>query len=173
MRQGDTHIFQVDAPLTILNADSVSSEMADSLEVQGPGELALPASDLAFERTDNLALSSMKSLVPSGRLDSGNFSEHFVHDSQDGVQRRKIIPLENPKDMIARWEVDNLDLKTVVKDALRAGRLPLAVLQLHLQHLKDLVTPDKEPSDTFNEVRNVGRAIAYDLFLKVGYWCAF
>ncbi|XXG85857.1 hypothetical protein AAC387_Pa11g0871 [Persea americana] len=164
-RRADTNISQVDAPLTILDADILSSRMADSLEGQDQGELAFPP-DSAFESTDNLALSSMESLIPSRHLESENFSGHLVHDTQGGTQRRKMIHPENPKDMIARWEVDNLDLKTVVKDALRAGRLPLAVLQLHLQHLKDFITPDKEPSDTFNEVRNVGRAISYDLFLK-------
>uniref|UniRef100_A0A2N9FSI1 Spatacsin C-terminal domain-containing protein n=1 Tax=Fagus sylvatica TaxID=28930 RepID=A0A2N9FSI1_FAGSY len=84
---------------------------------------------------------------------------------QGGVLEKKVLPLENPKEMIARWRLDNLDLKTVVKDALLSGRLPLAVLQLHLHQSRGLVT-DKEPIDTFTEVRDVGRAIAYDLFLK-------
>ncbi|CAM8947867.1 unnamed protein product [Rhodiola kirilowii] len=67
--------------------------------------------------------------------------------------------------MMARWEVHNLDIKTIVKDALLAGRLPLAVLQLQIQRSKD-GQGEKEPYDTFTEVRNVGRSIAYDSFLK-------
>ncbi|KAG5412473.1 hypothetical protein IGI04_000040 [Brassica rapa subsp. trilocularis] len=84
---------------------------------------------------------------------------------QGVVPETKVLPLENPKEMMARWKTDNLDLKTVVKDALLSGRLPLAVLQLHLQHSKDS-SENGEHHDTFTEVRDVGRAIAYDLFLK-------
>lgn len=76
----------------------------------------------------------------------------------------RAIPLENPKDMIARWESDNLDQKNIVKDALLSGRLPLAVLKLHLHLHEDA---NKEPHDTFEKVRDIGRAIAYDMFLKV------
>lgn len=79
---------------------------------------------------------------------------------------RRAIPFENPKDMIARWELDNLDQKNVVKDALLSGRLPLAVLKLHLHHQEGM-DANKEPHDTFEKVRDIGRAIAYDLFLKV------
>ena len=45
-----------------------------------------------------------------------------------------------------------------------SGRLPLAVLHLH--QMNDFVA-DKEPHDTFTEVRDIGRAVAYELFLKV------
>ena len=65
---------------------------------------------------------------------------------------------------MARWKLNNLDLKTVVRDALLSGRLPLAVLHLH--QMNDFVA-DKEPHDTFTEVRDIGRAVAYELFLKV------
>ncbi|CAM8951081.1 unnamed protein product [Rhodiola kirilowii] len=84
---------------------------------------------------------------------------------QGNVALKKNLTIENPKDMMARWEVHNLDIKTIVKDALLAGRLPLAVLQLQIQRSKD-GQGEKEPYDTFTEVRNVGRSIAYDLFLK-------
>ncbi|RAL44025.1 hypothetical protein DM860_014162 [Cuscuta australis] len=82
----------------------------------------------------------------------------------DSIDAKAKFALENPKDMIARWESDNLDLKTIVKDAILSGRLPLAVLKLHLHRLQDI--PNLETQDTFSEVREVGRAIAYDLFLK-------
>lgn len=79
---------------------------------------------------------------------------------------RSPIPFENPKDMMARWELDNLDQKNIVKDALLSGRLPLAVLKLHLHRQEDTDT-NKDPNDTFEKVRDIGRAIVYDLFLKV------
>lgn len=83
-------------------------------------------------------------------------------------QRKKMTILENPRDMIERWRVDNFDIETVVRDALDADRLPLAVLQLHLQHSK--VAVGKEPHDTFSEVHAFGRAIVFDLFFKVKYY---
>ncbi|KAF9620148.1 hypothetical protein IFM89_010807 [Coptis chinensis] len=94
-----------------------------------------------------------------------NINELSIFSSRDNSLGKNMIPLENPKDMIARWEIDNLDLKTVVNDALHSGRLPLAVLQLHIQRVRDLVS-EKEHHDIFTEIRDVGRTIAYDLFLK-------
>lgn len=110
--------------------------------------------NLALSVTDSKSnepgdTSGVSSLVPGG-----------------GSLQKKILLLENPKEMIARWKLDNMDLKTVVSDALLSGRLPLAVLQLHLHHSKDSVS-DREHLDTFNEVREIGKAIAYELFLKV------
>ncbi|KAL5714718.1 hypothetical protein ACHQM5_016641 [Ranunculus cassubicifolius] len=125
---------------------------------------SLPAPGLASDGTENLALVPVETLE-SVTHDSRNFSGFSIVSSQGDNQRINMIPLENPKDMIARWEMDHLDLKTVVKDALNSGRLPLAVLQLHLQRVRDLA-PEKEDHDIFNDVRDVGRTIAYDLFLK-------
>lgn len=149
----DMNLLQDDAQLSILSADAIS------LAALNQHELSFPVSGLGFNDTEKLALMPMESLDSKTYLDSKNISELSVLVSQGG------LPMENPKDMIARWEIDNLDLKTVVKDALLSGRLPLAVLQLHLHRLRDLVN-DKEPHDTFAEVRDIGRAIAYDLFLK-------
>lgn len=86
--------------------------------------------------------------------------------SRGNLSLKQRLSIENPREMMSRWELDNLDIKTIVKEALLSGRLPLAVLQLQIQRSKD-VHSDKEPSDTFTEVREVGRSIAYDLFLKV------
>ncbi|KAI3930736.1 hypothetical protein MKX01_037182, partial [Papaver californicum] len=134
-------------------------------ELRNPLEQALPASELAFEDTEKLALTPVEPSSISPTSASDTFNALSVVATKDEVQGRLLIPLENPKDMIARWKIDNMDLKAIVKDALHSGRLPLAVLQLHLQHFKDLVT-EKEPHDTFSEVRDVARAIAYDLLLK-------
>ncbi|CAI0554802.1 unnamed protein product [Linum tenue] len=105
-------------------------------------------------------------LVPSDSVDDRfNPQDPNMASLVVSSVRNNVLPLENPKEMIARWKLDNLDLKTVVKDALHSGRLPLAVLQLHLHRSKERDS-DKEPPDTFGEVREIGRAIAYDLFLK-------
>ncbi|KAK9064048.1 hypothetical protein SSX86_017920 [Deinandra increscens subsp. villosa] len=111
------------------------------------------------------ALKSMES------LDSRSYSEleslvgASVSQAETSFLGRRAISFENPKDMIARWELDHLDQKDVVKDALLSGRLPLAVLKLHL-HNQEGRDANKELHDTFEKVRDIGRAIAYDLFLK-------
>ncbi|KAA8530957.1 hypothetical protein F0562_005676 [Nyssa sinensis] len=155
----DTNLMQDDSELSILSADALS------LEISNQHELSIPASDLDFNNTENLALMPMVSSESKAHLDSDNVSGISIHVSGGSDLGRNFFPFENPKDMISRWEIENLDLKTVVKDALLSGRLPLAVLQLHLHRLRDLAT-DNEPHDTFTEVHDVGRAIAYDLFLK-------
>ncbi|GAB2260278.1 hypothetical protein Droror1_Dr00011133 [Drosera rotundifolia] len=130
------------------------------IEEHNQKELALLPMESGYEE---------HALVPA---ESSGLGEKFYSEMKDKVSflpqeipRKKDVQVQNPKEMIARWEIDNLELKDVVKDALFSGRLPLAVLQLHLYRLKYLAK-DKEPNDTFNEVRDVGRAIAYDLFLK-------
>ncbi|XP_023634817.1 uncharacterized protein LOC17879534 [Capsella rubella] len=117
-----------------------------------------------FETNEELALTPMGIMTAK----SGQFIDETSYASGlvlQGFAEKKVLPLENPKEMMARWKANNLDLKTVVKDALLSGRLPLAVLQLHLQHSKDVVE-NGEHYDTFTEIRDIGRAIAYDLFLK-------
>lgn len=152
----DTNLVPDDSHLSSLSTDVVS------LETPNQHELSFPVSSSGLN-TEKLALMPIESSDTS-YLDSENFSEVSIVVSP-GVLGKKVLPFENPKDMILRWEINNLDLKTVVKDALLSGRLPLAVLQLHLHRLRDLDT-EKEPHDSFSEVRDVGRAIAYDLFLK-------
>ncbi|XP_057972244.1 uncharacterized protein LOC131160497 isoform X2 [Malania oleifera] len=154
----NTNLLQDDTQLLVLPAD------APTLETTNQQEISLPVS-ADISNAEKLALMPTESLEPKTHTDSENYGEISLLMSQEGLLQRKVIPLENPKDMIARWEINNWDLKNVVKDALLSGRVPLAVLQLHLHRLKDLVA-DKEPYDTFTEVRDVGRAIAYDLFLK-------
>lgn len=82
-----------------------------------------------------------------------------------GSQLGKSDSLENPKDMISRWVADDVDLRSIVKDALMTDRLPLAVLQLHLRNLKEITT-EEDSNDHFSIVRDIGRSVAYDLFLK-------
>lgn len=145
---------------------SIVSAKAVSLDNSNENELSISLSTLGSNDTEKLALVPKDYVSSQSELDLQYSGEASVHMSQGALSRKKTLPLENPKDMIARWKLDNLDLKTVVSDALLSGRLPLAVLQLHLQRSTELAT-EEEHHDTFTEVRDIGRAIAYDLFLKV------
>ncbi|XP_062007180.1 uncharacterized protein LOC133724450 isoform X1 [Rosa rugosa] len=152
----DADLLQNESQLSIVSVDTIS------LETSKQHEVSFPVSTSGFNYTDNLALTPVDSKVP---LDPEDLSEVSALVPRGGLLEKKILPLENPKEMIARWKIDNLDLRAVVSDALLSGRLPLAVLQLHLHRSRDSFS-GKEPHDTFTEVRDVGRAIAYDLFLK-------
>eukprot|EP00257_Ricinus_communis_P021930 XP_015581513.1 uncharacterized protein LOC8264038 isoform X1 [Ricinus communis] len=154
----ETDLFEDKSQLPVLSAN------ASSLETLNQQELSISATSMGTS-TEQLALMSKDALDSSVYLDQEDSTAVSVFVPVAGNLGRKIFPLENPKEMIARWKVDNLDLKTVVKDALLSGRLPLAVLQLHLHRSRDLDNDDELP-DTFSEVRDIGRAIAYDLFLK-------
>lgn len=154
----DMDLTQDECHLSSLSTDGASLETSNQLEIYFP----VSSGSITAE---NLALMPVDA---ESHLDTGDLSEVSALVPQGRVLEKQILPLENPKEMIARWRLDNLDLKTVVKDALLSGRLPLAVLQLHLHHSSGLVD-DKEPVDSFTEVRDIGRAIAYDLFLKVAY----
>lgn len=144
-----------------------SLNLVDPSSLQDDSQLEV-VPDAAHEELANeeLALTPMGMMTAkTGQvIDEISYASSLV--PQGVVAETNVLPLENPKEMMARWKTDNLDLKTVVKDALLSGRLPLAVLQLHLQHSKDS-SENGEHHDTFTEVRDVGRAIAYDLFLKV------
>ncbi|XP_028112522.1 uncharacterized protein LOC114310657 isoform X1 [Camellia sinensis] len=154
----------VDSNLSQDNLEfSIHPTGALSLETSNQHELSIAKSDVDLNNAEKLALIHMESFNSKAYSDSATGVSVLL--SEGKALGRNFFPVENPKDMIARWEIDNLDLKTIVKDALLSGRLPLAVLQLHLHRMTDLVI-DKEPHDTFTEVRDVGRAIAYDLFLE-------
>lgn len=129
-----------------------------------PHGTAAPASGSELNNAENLALMPVDT-VDAEIQDFENLDK-AVLVSEGGTYGKRTSRIENPKDMIARWELDNMDIKTVVKDALLSGRLPLAVLRLHLHHVNNLL-PGTETRDTFNDVRIAGRAIAYDLFVKV------
>lgn len=125
---------------------------------------AAPTSGTELSNEENLALMPLDT-VGADFQDFQNFNKAILV-SEGSTYGKRTSRIENPKDMIARWDLDNMDIKTVVNDALLSGRLPLAVLSLHLHHVNNLL-PDTETRDTFNDVRIAGRAIAYDLFVKV------
>lgn len=141
------------------------SEDSLLLDISDQHETALLASGTELSNAENLAL--MPANTVGARTPDFQNLDKAVLVSEGSAFGKRTSKVENPKDMIARWELDNMDLKTVVKDALLSGRLPLAVLRLHLHHLNNLL-PGTETHDTFNDVRIAGRAIAYDLFVKVG-----
>jgi spatacsin len=149
----EANLSQDESQLSILSADATSSDTPNQQEL-------LVSASSVVSNNEKLALMHRDSLD----IEDSNGVSVLV--PQGGNWGKKVFPSENPKEMIARWKMDNLDVKTVVKDALLSGRLPLAVLQLHLHRSRDSET-NKEPPDTFSEVRDIGRAIAYDLFLKV------
>ncbi|KAK4366838.1 hypothetical protein RND71_014718 [Anisodus tanguticus] len=150
---GETDLSQDESRILDLPADISSLEASNQKGL-------IPASEMERNNGEDLAL------MPVDAFDCKDISslDTFKESSLISEEKR-VFSIENPKDMIARWEIDNLDVKTVVKDAILSGRLPLAVLKLHLHRSRDLMS-DQENQDTFNEVREVGRAIAYDLFLK-------
>ncbi|PIN26879.1 hypothetical protein CDL12_00372 [Handroanthus impetiginosus] len=139
------------------------SEDALLLDASVQRETALPSSGSDLSNEENLAL--MPADTVSAQTPNLRNFDRTVLVSEGTAFGKRIFKLENPKDMIARWELDNMDTKTVVKDALLSGRLPLAVLRLHLHNLNNSL-PGTETHDTFNDVRIAGRAIAYDLFVK-------
>jgi len=153
-----TNMIQEDSHLSILPSDLESLDVLNQHEMSFP----LPGSD----NNEHLALVPVDSDSHLVTDEFGNISDLT---SLEGILHKKVLPVENPREMMARWKVDNLDLKTVVKDALLSGRLPLAVLQLHLFHQLNDFVADGEPHDTFTEIRDIGRAVAYELFLKVMY----
>ncbi|XP_056696690.1 uncharacterized protein [Spinacia oleracea] len=143
---------------------SSAADSVISMDKQNQYEPTLRDRDVGFNVSEKL------SLVPVEPLGSKCLVNSEMPDEESilvtgVIPKKNLFSMENPKAMFARWEMDNLDLRNVVKDALLSGRLPLAVLQLHLHHSKDSVDYEK-PSDTFAEVRDVGRAIAYELLLK-------
>jgi hypothetical protein len=88
----------------------------------------------------------------------------------DGKGRQGSAP-ESAGDMFARWENEEVDAESVVRDALRAGRVPLAVVQLHRIRSKAFLrgSQDHQPKmiDVFQDVQEIGRGIVYELLCKV------
>lgn len=88
----------------------------------------------------------------------------------DGKSKRGSAP-ESAADMFARWESEGVDAENVVRDALRAGRVPLAVVQLTRIRTRAAANgvQDQRPQmiDVFQDVQEIGRGIVYELLCKV------
>lgn len=152
---GETDLSQDESSILDFPVDILSLEASSKKGL-------ISASEMERSNGEDLALMPLDAFDGKDISSLDTFKEPYLISEE-----KRVFSIENPKDMIARWEIDNLDVKTVVKDAILSGRLPLAVLKLHLHRSRDLMS-EQENQDTFNEVREVGRAIAYDLFLKVG-----
>ncbi|ONK80835.1 uncharacterized protein A4U43_C01F22320 [Asparagus officinalis] len=150
----DIDVSQDDPLLPSSSIDAVSHGLLNTSEARV--NLPLTATEVAFDNSKTIALSPLESAV--GEVNMNKFPEA-------GIVQNRTVSMEIPSIMIARWAIDNIDVKAMVKDALDSGHLPLAVLQLHLLQQKELVSREDSP-DTFSEIREIGRAIAYDLFLK-------
>ncbi|KAJ3694138.1 hypothetical protein LUZ60_009618 [Juncus effusus] len=146
------------------------SETAD--EMDSMDTESLPTDSSPPENNINI-----NSNNPNNNNNNNNLSLTLTESSSpnqsiEPTQLKRIVISENVRDMMARWELSNFDLKNVVRDALKSGRLPLAVLQLQLLRQKhaELAVPDsldeRLGGDTFGEVRGIGRSIAYDLFIQ-------
>lgn len=156
----DGELSTDESGLSVVPANSMS------LIASNHRDVSLPVAVMGNNESLTLTLDSLDSGVLMNFDDTKDTNSIVPRVVEGEIPRRNLLPLENPNEMVRRWKMDNLDLKTVVRDALFSGRLPLAVLQLHLHQSIDLIG-ENEHHDTFNEVREVGRAIAYDLFLKV------
>ncbi|KAG0546959.1 hypothetical protein BDA96_01G038500 [Sorghum bicolor] len=153
VRTGDdkkTEVFQNDSLLPVVVLDGVSSGPSGGLDAYDRQESA-PV--LVPDSNSMLALTPVESSLSDIDTNKGT--------TQVG---RQIIQ-GNIKEMINRWEMNNFDLKTVVREALQSGRLPLAVLQLQLLRQREFVSND-DSEDAFSEVHEIGRSIVYDMLMK-------
>ncbi|RLN30060.1 uncharacterized protein C2845_PM05G27470 [Panicum miliaceum] len=138
-----TEVLQNDSSLPVVVVDGVPS---------GPGGLDVHDR----QESAHVLVPDSNSLLALTPVESSLSASNFLDiDTNKG----------NIKEMINRWEMNNLDLKTVVKEALQSGRLPLAVLQLQLLRQRELVS-NEDPEDAFSEVHEIGRSIVYDLLMK-------
>ncbi|KAG0619567.1 hypothetical protein M758_4G148600 [Ceratodon purpureus] len=109
-------------------------------------------------------------LVPTGALPgSGGSWGVSTAGPFDGKSKRGSAP-ESAADMFARWESEGVDAENVVRDALRAGRVPLAVVQLTRIRSRAAANgvQDQRPQmiDVFQDVQEIGRGIVYELLCK-------
>jgi len=164
LRQGDdknslkigTEVFQNDSLLPVVVVDGVSSGPSGGLDAYDRQESA-PV--LVPDSNSMLALTPVESSLSASTL-------HDIDTNKGTTQVGRQIIQGNIKEMINRWEMNNFDLKTVVREALQSGRLPLAVLQLQLLRPREFVSND-DSGDAFSEVHEIGRSIVYDLLMKV------
>lgn len=150
-------IIEFPAENTTQNSDS--ENVSISIEEQ-------PKALLASEATV-----ASNALVPTGVLaGSGGSWGVSAAGPYDGKSRRGSAP-ESAGDMFARWESEGVDAENVVRDALRAGRVPLAVVQLHRIRSREFLSggQDQRPQmiDVFQDVQEIGRGIVYELLCKV------
>ncbi|KAJ1264321.1 hypothetical protein BS78_09G254700 [Paspalum vaginatum] len=145
-----------DSSLPVVVVDGVSSGPSVGLDAHDRHESAhvlVPGSN------------HMLALTPVESSLSPPLTVHDIDTNKGAAQDARQIIQGNIKEMINRWEMSNFDLKTVVREALQSGRLPLAVLQLQLLRQRELIS-NEDSEDAFSEVHEIGRSIVYDLLMK-------
>ncbi|KAG8053146.1 hypothetical protein GUJ93_ZPchr0001g29494 [Zizania palustris] len=150
-----TEVVQTNLSLPIV-VDSASAGQSSGIDSHARQESAPAMSELDSGSNGRLVLTPVESSLSA--------SKHHVIDTDQGMAQVVIPSTQGIKDMMNRWETNNLDLRTVVKEALQSGRLPLAVLQLQLLRQRESFSND--PEDVFSEVHEIGRSIVYDLLMK-------
>ncbi|KAF0916073.1 hypothetical protein E2562_000693 [Oryza meyeriana var. granulata] len=152
-----TEVPPNNSSLPIVVVDGVSAGQSGGIESRDRQESAPAVFELVSGSNGQLALTPVESSISA--------TKHHVIDTDQGTDQVVIPSTQgNIKDMMNRWETNNLDLRTVVKEALHSGRLPLAVLQLQLLRQRESFSND--PEDVFSEVHEIGRSIVYDLLMK-------
>ncbi|XP_024371913.1 uncharacterized protein [Physcomitrium patens] len=109
-------------------------------------------------------------LVPTGTFHSSGGSWGVsIGGPFDGKPKRGST-VESAAEMFARWENEDVDAENIVRDALRAGRVPLAVVQLHKIRSREFLngpqTQRPQMIDVFQDVQKIGRGIVYELLCK-------
>jgi spatacsin len=151
-----TEVLQNDSSLSVVVVDGVSSGPSGDLDGHDRQETAHV---LVPDSNSLLALAPVELSLSASNFHDINTNKRAAQDGRQSIQG-------NIKEMINRWEMNNFDLKTVVREALQFGRLPLAVLQLQLLRQRELVS-NEDSEDAFSEVHEIGRSIVYDLLMKV------
>ncbi|KAL6848044.1 hypothetical protein ACP4OV_022172 [Aristida adscensionis] len=152
-----TDVFKNDSSLPVVAVDGVLPGPSGGL-AHDTQDSASPVFELVPDSNGQLALTAVESSLGASKFHEIGPDEGIAQVGRQSVQG-------NIKDMINRWEMNNLDLKTVVREALQSGRLPLAVLQLQLLRQRELVS-NEDPEDAFSEIHEIGRSIVYDMLMK-------
>lgn len=138
----------------------VDQSSAELLISERAGKILPLSSSLSSHTSGNPRLLVKESVTDAERsqpvYEPPLFSEHMKADWH-------IVAVENSGDMFARWKTEGLDATAVVKDALQAGRVPLAVVQLQALYAQKGRQVDSE--DAFREVQDIGRSIVYEMML--------
>jgi hypothetical protein len=157
-------------PIVELPSDAVTQITTDLENVASGGSTEQARTSLGPQDVPSVVPTTalVATTVSSGTAPPWDFS---VGSGED-VKGHGSTLLESAGEMFARWESMDVDVENVVRDALRAGRVPLAVVQLHRKRLKAFMSGSEEyrPEmvDVFQEVQDIGRAIVYEFLCKCG-----
>ncbi|GAQ85863.1 hypothetical protein KFL_002580120 [Klebsormidium nitens] len=133
----------------ITGIQGLASGLADGIPDLGKFDWTLPGERALVVKAGQRA-SGAKEHEPSGAVVAAGAQE--MEQSGDREEER-------PADLVARWGREDSPPEVVVRDALRVGRLALAVAYLQQKR-----GADATGGRVFAEVREAGRRLAYDFF---------